>query len=110
MNPAVTCNSLVNLRKTACGTHSWFHWHKPTIAGNVVLFVLVGQPLQHQLSIGKAGLYRFKPKKLRTELCRCVNIASAPYGMLVPPTTAFIITPSYFWWNLSRGVVFRWPL
>lgn len=90
MNSGGIAIRLVNFAKLFSGRIPGSLSHT-NIAGNMMFGAISGSAIAASTSIGGVMVPMSKKEGYRNSFAAAVNIASAPTGMLIPPTTAFIL-------------------
>ncbi|WP_027328099.1 TRAP transporter large permease [Marinimicrobium agarilyticum] len=90
MNSGGIAARLVNFAKLFSGRIPGSLSHT-NIAGNMMFGAISGSAIAASTSIGGVLVPMSKKEGYRNSFAAAVNIASAPTGMLIPPTTAFIL-------------------
>ena len=75
------------------------------IAGNAMFGSISGSGIAAATAIGGVMLPLEKEQKYDEGFAAAVNIATAPVGQLIPPTTAFLGSR---WWCFGSGTVYGW--
>lgn len=90
MNSGGIAIRLVNFAKLFSGRIPGSLSHT-NIAGNMMFGAISGSAIAASTSIGGVMVPMSRKEGYRNSFAAAVNIASAPTGMLIPPTTAFIL-------------------
>ncbi|MCP8898272.1 TRAP transporter large permease [Gilvimarinus xylanilyticus] len=90
MNSGGIAIRLVNFAKLFSGQIPGSLSHT-NIAGNMMFGAISGSAIAASTSIGGVMVPMSKKEGYKNSFAAAVNIASAPTGMLIPPTTAFIL-------------------
>ncbi|MDO3386670.1 TRAP transporter large permease [Gilvimarinus sp. SDUM040013] len=90
MNSGGIAMRLVNFAKLFSGQIPGSLSHT-NIAGNMMFGAISGSAIAASTSIGGVMVPMSKKEGYKNSFAAAVNIASAPTGMLIPPTTAFIL-------------------
>ncbi|UTF60415.1 TRAP transporter large permease [Gilvimarinus sp. DA14] len=90
MNTGGIAIRLVNFAKLFSGQIPGSLSHT-NIAGNMMFGAISGSAIAASTSIGGVMVPMSKKEGYKNSFAAAVNIASAPTGMLIPPTTAFIL-------------------
>jgi tripartite ATP-independent transporter DctM subunit len=90
MNSGGIAMRLVNFAKLFSG-HVPGSLSHTNIAGNMMFGAISGSAIAASTSIGGVLVPMSKKEGYKNSFAAAVNIASAPTGMLIPPTTAFIL-------------------
>ncbi len=90
MNSGGIAIRLVNFAKLFSGRIPGSLSHT-NIAGNMMFGAISGSAIAASTSIGGVLVPMSKKEGYQNSFAAAVNIASAPTGMLIPPTTAFIL-------------------